>query len=357
MRSRRTFLLVAALAGCGGEDAEPTEPTELGLAELCAAWAEADCARLVGCGLALAPERCATRQAEVVCAPWALARARAEQNGEGSWLAVAGPGCVDAAREAGCERGPDESLDRLPACLEAFLPRAEAGEACTLGASCIPGTVCRVAASCPGTCVAEADANEACGPGVPCTEGTFCALTSARCLAQSDLGSPCETVALGSSCRPGAFCDGSQPGGAVCVAARGRGSGCGTDAECAVGLRCVANRCSGGLDGDTCAGGGDCRGPRRCAAGQCEPTAAAEAPCAVDVECGLGLACLDGICAPGIAEGEPCEGGGCARGRCLDGACAPAVPDGGGCADADACLPGRVCAEGACRAQGPFCPL
>lgn len=348
-------------SGCGAADGTsgPAAPTETSLAELCGQLAAADCARLERCGFlgeGLDRAACEARQASVLCAPWARAFGRAEAGGEGTWLAGAGRRCVEAIG-SGCERGFAYSLLDVPACQQAFQPRATEGERCSFVGSCVEGTFCDARAACPGTCRPLGAVNQPCNPSSPCAPGLYCSLTQMVCLPPSDVGAACETPALGPSCRAGAFCDGSQ-GQPTCVPARGRGNGCTSAAECAAGLRCLRNRCSAGELDDSCEADADCAGQLRCVGGGCAEPGGVGAPCGAAAACARGLVCAAGACAVGLEDGASCGGDvPCASGRCVDGACAPRAADGESCADAADCLEGRSCVEGACRARGPFCPV
>lgn len=361
MKNLRAALVGVLALGACGEDADPQAPSsEIELGDFCEAMAETSCRRIASCGYdssAFDEGACRAYQRTVQCEPFVRAVARAEQAGELSWLATVGRRCVEALGGMSCERGVVVDFLDVPECAAALAPLAEVGRACTFVTSCVDGSFCDAGMMCPGTCRAIAGVNETCGATTPCVEGAFCALTANRCQAQSDLGAACETLALGSSCRPGSFCDGSQPGGAVCVAGRGRNQGCQRDAECAVDTRCIANRCSAGRPGDSCADDLSCAGGSRCAQGRCVTPVAQGETCAVDGNCAFGLRC-NGTCEVGANDGDSCTANGdCASGRCAMDTCLGAFSDGQACTDARECLPGRICQEGACRAVGPFCPI
>ncbi len=355
------LLLAAASAACGGDPVTgPVVPTGVAAADLCAAVAAADCARLDRCGLldsAFDGSACELWQRDIGCGPFGQALNRAVAAGEGSWLEAAGERCVEAVGAAPCTRGLAASLFELSPCRDAFAPLAQPGDACGFVGSCVEGSFCATEAACPGTCAALSAANERCGVSEPCQAGLYCDISSMRCLSPSDLGAECEVRALGSSCRAGAFCDGSQPGGARCAPARGRGSGCTRPEECAAGLRCIGNNCSGGELGDRCERSSDCQGTHRCARGRCRAPSAEGEACGDDNPCQRGLVCSGEGCAPGLEDGAECPGDVPCAGRCVDGRCAPLAADGAPCQTAADCLEGRACGDGECRAVGPFCPL
>lgn len=370
MRRRVGALLaLAPLIACESEEppvdagSGMDENPVVSLSSLCQALAEADCARLERCGYltdAFDRSACLERQREVACAPLARALARAEESGEITWLDSAGRRCVEAARNGGCDLGTTYDLFARSECRSAFTPRARPGDPCSFAGSCVLGSVCDLE-PCPGACRALSSVNESCDDIVRrCEPGLFCGPLSRRCEAQSDLGAACEArdPRLPSSCRLGTFCDGSQTP-AVCVASRGRASGCDGPAQCAPGLQCIASLCSGGLLGDRCRGDLDCRGNTRCVGTRCVALAAEGEACGSEAPCGLGLGCSNEICVRGAADGEACgpDRAPCRSGRCVDGACAPRAPDGDACLSAGDCLDGRGCEGGVCRAIGPFCPL
>lgn len=352
---------VLLVLGCGDDAGLVGPPTEVSIGAFCDRMAEASCRRVASCGYDSAgfdSTTCEAFQRDVVCAPFIRAVARAEQAGELSWLAVAAQRCVDTLGGSNCETGVVVDLLGVPECQAALAPLASDGESCTMAISCVEGTFCNASATCPGACQALARVNENCSPSTPCEAGTFCALAAMRCLPQSDLGAVCETLAQGPSCREGSFCDGSQPGDARCVAGRGRNGGCQSNAECAAGLSCIANRCSGGETGDSCGSDLDCRGSRRCGQGRCQVPSADGQACSGPDICAYGLGCAM-TCQVGVASGESCdESTACAGGgRCVQDQCVPRRADGESCSLADECLDGRLCIDGVCRAVGAFCPV
>lgn len=357
----RCVSIAVVLVGCGSDGGgdETPPPEETPLASFCAEAATARCGALEACGF-LDPSfagECESWHAQVLCDPLARSLSRAEVAGELLWLPSAGRRCVEALGASGCELGIQYDILAVPDCARALAPRAGEGASCTFAESCLEGNFCAFSAGCPGTCQSLAQINEACGEATPCAEGSFCPLTRMRCEAQSDVGAPCEPVAFGSSCRAGAFCDASQPGGEVCVAGRGRGNGCTRSEECAVGLSCVANRCSAGQTGDSCRDDRGCVGEGRCAAGLCVEAAGEGASCASDEACARGLRCGASGCTRGAADGEGCnQASDCQSGRCVSSVCRALLADGEVCTVDGDCLVGRRCVDNQCVVASTFCP-
>ena len=361
-------LLPVALLACACSSPEPMPPPVespgIALERLCAELAEADCERLAACGAFYAPfdaDLCRQRQAELLCAPTAAALEAAVEAGGLTYFELAARACRSEVEALPCEVGFDHDLLALPACRAMVSPGAAAGEVCHLALACAEGAFCDGAMACPGRCRAFKGNNEPCSGNEPCTEELYCNLTGRRCFARVDLGGACEPSIAGNPCRDGGYCDASQPGQATCRPVRGRGQGCQSSFECIVGARCVANRCSAGVENDTCATSADCVPGLACAQGRCRAPLATDAACAAGgVPCATGLTCTSTrgmeLCRPAGLFGELCDADRpCFLGRCAEGTCAPSAADGEACgADAD-CLPGRTCADSRCTVRPRPC--
>jgi hypothetical protein len=362
--------VLLSLAACSDDPPEmmppPVDPG-LPLEKLCVEIAAADCARLDTCGLLGAPfdlERCKARQ-QGRCQGYQDAVSAAVATGELTYFELSAKQCRERIKSLGCEAGVDYDWQKESDCTAMFAGMRGDGEGCTLPVSCTDGHFCDGRVSCPGQCRKERTNNEMCSGLDPCTAGFFCASPALRCHGRVALGAPCETSIAGNACVDGTFCDTSQPGAPECAPVRGRGTGCQSTFECAVGLRCYANRCSGGELGDTCLADVDCLAGTRCVAGYCRMIKTEGAECAANVECAEGFSCpvdmmtMTGTCTPQRVLGSSCAGAltPCYQARCdvADQTCVAPLADGAACALPRDCLPGRACTEGQCTPAAPSC--
>lgn len=369
MKARVWISVMMGFVGACASDppAPPPEPETISLANLCGELAEADCDRLARCEKLAPPFEgagCLLRQGLVRCGPFASALSSAAAAGELVFLELAAKACRDAIAALDCTVGANVDYLSLPECRAVVAGNVAEGGACSLPGSCASGLYCSSSGGqCPGRCEPRGGNNAPCSFDAPCEEGLFCATPVMRCHARVAIGAPCEVSIGGNACVEGAFCDASQPGQPLCVVARGRNNGCTNDYECAAGLSCRSNLCSGGLAGDTCVVDGDCTGELACASGRCVRALAANEPCESPriAPCALGLACTSTIgatlCIPQLAQGAACSpvSAPCWLGRCLEGVCAPAAQDGGPCALGGECLPDRFCSNAQCTLGVPSC--
>ncbi len=356
---RKLSLLLVLLVSCGEEKMPEPQEEELTVENFCTQMAKADCERIEKCGTAQAKaiEQCISHQEQVWCGPTGKALKEGVGRGEVAFFALAAKRCKKAVSELSCEVGLFHPLLGLDACQDMLEAKAQTGDSCTFALACAEGNYCDFSA-CPGTCKAYKTANQPCALNDRCSPDTYCKLTGTRrCTARSDLGAACDPAAIGNSCRDGSFCDASQPGMPVCRAGRGRQEGCQSAYECAQNAACIKNKCSLGLDGDTCEIDLHCADGRRCAEGKCAVLVALEG------DCSGGLLCVDGLgchgktnqCTEQPKLGDSCEEVPCFLGRCVDGTCETSIGDGGACAAAGDCLPGRACSDGVCLPFSPSC--
>ncbi len=351
-------LLGTALMACAddGPDAPPDDPN-IPLDELCQEIAAADCARLSACGTLPAPfdlVTCPVQQEASLCSPVQAALQNAVSAGSLDYFELAARDCRAAIAALPCEVGMRHDLLAPAACRAMVSAQGEQGDACHLGFDCADGFYCDNGAACPGRCAPLKSNNQPCTFGERCEDALYCDVTAMRCLARTDLGGTCGLALSGSSCVDGTFCDQSNPATPVCARARGRNEGCNSDAECASGGLCLANRCSTGQESDACVEGYHCDPDLVCVSGACRGFGILDDACTPSgVPCAAGLTCTSTQgatrCRPDAPLGAVCGADtGCLLGRCVDGRCAEAVPDGGVCTDADACLPNRSCEAGRC---------
>lgn len=333
----------------------PPPPPAVTLENLCAELARVDCDRLAACGTrtaTLSAAQCSLRMSKVDCGPIAEQLSKAVAMGMATFDAAKGDACRSAVGARACEIPLERSVFEEEACAQMVAGAREVGQSCSDGTFCKDGLWCDASAmTCPGQCRAFKKNAEACGFDAPCEEGFFCSATARVCRARVALGSRCETSLAGNSCAGASFCE-NNVGGATCVAVRGRKTGCTSPYQCAAGLSCIANLCSGGLDGDTCEGTGDCEKTLVCAPdGKCrKPVAGGEVCTQGAAPCREGFTCTASagmsLCAAKRSLGERC--GSCYLSRCVNGTCAALAEDGAACATRDDCYPGRACVMSRC---------
>jgi hypothetical protein len=357
------FALLLASCGSKKEMMPPPGPPAITIDNLCSELARVDCDRLMSCGSLMPPvdkAACQLRQTAVVCAPYAAALKSSISGGEATFVQLAASTCRDKVSMLGCSVGIDHDFFSIPECKGVVTGMSGVGGHCTLPSSCTTGLVCRSLMACPGTCQAIHQNNDSCADGVPCADGLFCSQLEMRCHAQAPLDQPCEISENGNSCANGAFCDSSQPGVAKCAPVRGKGNGCLSPYECATGLSCVNNLCSGGMLHDACMTDADCGAGLGCALESCEMFVGQGQPC-LSAPCAEGLTCTSSGTRTGCTVdgkiGDACNPitKPCYLGRCVSGACAAAVADGDACMFKPDCLPGRSCTNGHCAAPQPAC--
>lgn len=356
-------LLSAVCLSCGSttEDTMPGPdplPTEVTLPELCDALARAECERLDRCEQLYAPwtiETCQVWQRESKCSALAGQYAKVESLGHIKYAPKQAAVCRDAIAAGECSFGFERDLWSESACVTVVEGLGVEGSECTLPQSCADGLVCDASSRvCPGICRLLKQNNESCGGDERCVDGLFCSVTARVCRVAVSIGSPCELSSQGNSCVDGSFCDASVLTGNTCVLSRGRNTGCSSPYECASGLSCIRNLCSGGKVGDTCFSDANCDLGLSCnSSGRCAVPASEGGSCSDSVPCVAGLSCLTAemtsSCSPRPVLGESCaESQACLIGRCADGTCIDAVADGGVCMSDEECLPGRDCNDGLC---------
>ncbi len=364
LRRRALLSGVLALVACGGgePEVEPEDPN-LPLDELCAAVAEADCARLLACGTYYAPfdeASCRVHQAAVLCGPVQAGLRAAVSGGSLDYFELAARDCQEAVAKLSCDIGFDYDLLAIDACRSMVSPIGTAGDACHLGFDCAAGNYCDNGAGCPGRCALLKTNNQPCTFGERCAPQLYCDLTAMRCLARTDLGGTCGLELSASACVDGTFCDRSNPATPTCARARGRNAGCTSNAECAAGGLCISNRCSAGLEEDACIEDFHCTADRLCFQGGCRLRIELDGACGSGTPCAPGLTCTSSLAMP-VCLPQGLLGAGCGpdtpclAGACVNGTCGTALEDGGPCTQASECLPLRDCTEGRCTAVARDC--
>jgi hypothetical protein len=250
-------------------------------------------------------------------------------------------------------------VDSMPGfCGDPAGPAAKTCVECNVGPDCSSG-VCGannkcLSAQCGDTVKngdeTDVDCGGSCGP---------CADTKSCLVAVDCLSKICDATAL--TCTAATCSDTVQNQGesdtdcgAVCAASNqlcAVGLKCGAAADCVDGVcdtvttqTCLAATCSDGVknqgesDADCggtascgkCVNTKTCTGADDCQSGFCDTAAtpAVCAPCTTDPQCGAGLYCAAGVCAPTQMNGAPCVAGTqctstfCADGFCCDTDCA-----------------------------------
>ncbi len=246
---------------------------------------------------------------------------------------------------------------------------------CADGAACGSGSDCASGTCTNNKCVTPS-CSPTCGDGAKCGSSSDCAIgtcTNGKC--QDPSCSPdCTT---GQTCGSNADCATQLCTSGKCVAASCSpsctlGQGCGSNADCGSGV-CNYGRCQKPSCSPTCADGAGCSTNTdcgsnvctngKCAAPSCSPTCPQGSDCGSSADCLGGVACTNGICAPGTGnEGSnctlasQCASGICTGGKCAAPSCNPNCVNGTSCGSNGECVTG-VCTNGKCEAQGcaPAC--
>ena len=241
-------------------------------------------------------------------------------------------------------------------------PMRNENESCALSASCNDGLYCDGRTTCPGLCRKLKTNNEACSLADPCAKEFFCATPAMRCHARVAANAPCEVSIGGNACVDLYFCD-TKPSGAVCSPVHGRGGGCTTLYQCAAGLRCINNLCSGGQEHDACASDADCIAGMKCGGNRCAKVIEAGMDCASSALYREGFACFTSSTASMACNARPvldadCDlmnGPRCYQSRCVAAKCSPPAADGETCMSAGDCAVGHACTMDQCTLPAPDC--
>lgn len=359
MKYASTLLLMALISlSCGDNGEEVPPPASLvELDELCAVLAKAECDRLSSCGLLQPPldvVACTAREKDIRCGLREHEARRLIELAEVEFDREAAARCRDEISGVGCEIGHRPSVFLTTACRQLWRPRVAEGGACSSSFSCSEALACVISDMCPGTCKAQLSTNQPCEFGDVCDDANFCSITAMRCRARVARGQPCEGSLSGNPCRDGSWCDLGQLGGPECVAAGGRGFACESTFQCASSARCLAGRCSAGLEDDGCALDLDCQDGRVCAGGRCRtPTPLGEICSVSNAVCAEGSLCLGEEnamrCLALAGVGGTCsEASDCYASDCKGGQCVGPSADGQSCEIDLDCLPGRSCVSAVC---------
>lgn len=123
-----------------------------------------------------------------------------------------------------------------------------AGQPCTVGDLCVPGTSCLVdqTTQTPGTCAKPPAEGEPCPVGSCDSPQDTCDPTSKTCVRRAAVGVACSSTA---ACVAYATCD---PVSHVCVAGAGLGAACVDRQDCSLGLLCSGGVCAKQPDVPAC---------------------------------------------------------------------------------------------------------
>ena len=162
--------------------------------------------------------------------------------------------------------------------------------------------------------------------GASCGELSGVCVEDRTCAPLPPEGQPC----LLGRCSGGLFCNAGVCGAAIERFERAEGEACALNVECQVGLACVE--------------------------GRCVPAPAPGEPCAESLQCGRNATCLLSsarVCAPLAQLDESCFSGECAPGLACElvgdlPICRPEVPQGQPCTSFQTCEAGSVCNADAC---------
>lgn len=316
-------------------DAGPACET-LGTQEIMDAIAEATCARSRDCATYYAPERPSACHRGLLDAYY-RERLDALASGHVRFDVANACQCLAELTERRCNPGHDVPL----VCQHVFLGTRDGD--CATSAQCgSDGTCFRTEDVCPGSCFIIGQLGE------PCTTFEGCATGLACIDGHCDLGrGPGEACDSWVDCR---FELGCSDG--VCNTPAGAGEPCDPDAMCAEGLVCdhPGGTCGAGVGvGDACSDVHRCALGLRCASAVCIALRGPGAACSSDAECPGDFTC-DGVCVPLPVIGDACVDR-CLTGVCTEGTCVPSA-DGAACDANRTFLP--QC-EGSCDVSRSVC--
>lgn len=262
--------------------------------------------------------------------------ALAVRAGRLAYDAVEARRCVEALpSSADYCRARDPNV--VPSCVRMLRGTVAAGGDChqilgALGPDECAGGRCyfgeRLAARCPGVCLAYLAVGSACDLRAPCEAGSEC--LDGSCQRFAPAGAACDRH----TCEGGLRCL-AAGGGFVCGAPIADGQPCGRSLDCrsmlCTGGRCVANPATDGpcANPDVCPAGSTCRRSDDGSTRVCVPWLAAGAACDASSTCARGLQCVcsvDRLCNVDPAQRGTCqptpqrrEGDACYEYGCADG--------------------------------------
>ncbi|MDP1824278.1 MAG: hypothetical protein Q8L48_13575 [Archangium sp.] len=212
-------------------------------------------------------------------------------DGRATFDATAAASCLAAVRNMTCT---NTSPPGYESCYAVFPGVVPLGGSCYSSTDCTSAGYCNTSMTCPGQCVARV------ALGQPATRDEQCPAN-----AQAYGGVCVARIALGQSCAPtggvtdshycvdGATCDASD----LCVTRtptllQGNGQPCNTTTlECGVGLNCIAGTCAPYVTA-----GNACDSVRRCQWDlSCNAANVCAAPAAAGATCGSGTGCRSGL--------------------------------------------------------------
>lgn len=162
---------------------------------------------------------------------------------------------------------------------------------CTAQPGRAPGAACKSSAECATGCF--------CGPDSKCAEAGFCDRPT-----DCARGYVCNTARH--SCEPDTGTTGNLP------------TSCRIKGDCAAGSECINQ--------------------------QCKPSPVPENHCVFNRECGLGGACVDGLCQKACTDDSSCGTGR----TCQNSRCAPRPADNKSCVGNAQCMAGDACIDSSC---------
>jgi hypothetical protein len=328
----------ASLAACGGNGGGAAGGSDAGVVDLTTV--EGFCAAVVS-GIA-GPRQRLLRRARRRLADARRGRGRHRAVPQWSKGAAASRIAYDASQAQGC-------LDALPsvpcpeliggpqpaACRSALAGQVPSGGACFADSECAgDATICDLAATCPGACLARVPAGGSCAEaGAVCAFGSSC--VAGACTEDAGAGQPCSEEL---PCKFGLVCL-AQASGATTGTCEPEQAG----GACFSSLQCLPTFACAGPDGASECAPAKAEGgpaPSGSSSATCSPpasTAGCQAFPSLGGACdhpagarGEGSDCLQGVCAGGqcmplLEQGQACQQGRqCASGLCADGACAAA---------------------------------
>lgn len=297
--------------------------------------------------------------------------------------------CTATLRSGGCE-----SFGEVETCMAVATGKQAIGQPCYETGECATGW-CDTAAMCPGSCVALGAAGDRCANdedcvrGFACNSGSVCFARKAigadcsgdgecgeddvcvdsKCAAPAPLGQACASrFDTTGTCAPGGWCRDATGGSCnsdmcQCTAVGNSGQPCANAIDgpsCTGELLCVNSACSpGGAANAACAPDNPCAVGQRCVADRCQPVKKAGESCGSTGQCPLLFHC-DGVCKPGRIAGESCgPTSPCVQGKCESGTC-ERIAVGMACertglsGQLSSCVVGAHCAGDLCVADIPI---
>jgi hypothetical protein len=312
----RWLVVFGLLAACGDNIAA------IPYDQYAAARRQADCDRLVRCGVFANAAACAAYSYPL---PDDNLDA-AIQAGRVQYNAVAAARCIDAITTMTCDAGTAEARLLPDSCDKIFTGTAASGAACAFDSECesrhCEQDACDPSMCCRGTCVGDgpSTAGGPCRADPDCVEGTACDLDHV-CHALAKAGESCYRDA---QCEYGLGCV-TQTNPGVCRPLASTGDAC-PFGRCAwIGDRCDPNAgCTPyGVAGDACAADSECSPAGFCdtSAGRCADLPDVGMPCMLRCAGEAWCDVTSHVCMARLEMNAPCSTDNqCVTGYCAEGA-------------------------------------